>query len=102
MAFAVGQRQHEFALRQALGSSRRRIARLVLGSGLRIGASGIALGLVIAVAGAHAARSQLYGVPSSDPVTLLGVSALLLGTLLLACLLPARRACAVAPRDALA
>jgi ABC-type lipoprotein release transport system permease subunit len=34
-------------------------------------------------------------------VTLIGVSVLLLGTLLLACLLPARRACAVAPRDAL-
>lgn len=102
MAFAVGQRQHEFALRQALGSSRSRIARLVLGSGLRIGAGGIALGLVIALFGAHAARSQLYGVPASDPVTFIGVSTLLLATLLIACLLPARRACAVAPRDALA
>ncbi|GAA0719659.1 ADOP family duplicated permease [Dokdonella soli] len=101
MAFAVGQRQHEFALRQALGSSRSRIARLVLGGGLRIGAGGVALGLVAAWFGARAARSQLYGVPASDPWTLIGVSALLLVTLLLACLLPARRACAVAPRDAL-
>lgn len=101
MAFVVGQREHEFALRQALGSSRRRIARLVLGNGLRIGASGIALGLAGALVGAHAARSQLYGVPASDPLTLAGVSLLLLATLLLACLLPARRACAVAPRDAL-
>ncbi len=101
MAFAVGQREHEFALRQALGSSRRRIAHLVLGNALRIGTAGIALGIVIALFGAHAARSQLYGVPASDPPTLLGVSALLLGTLLLACLLPARRACAVAPREAL-
>jgi putative ABC transport system permease protein len=101
MAFAVGQRSQEFALRQALGSSRGRIARLVLGNGLRIGAGGIALGLVIALFGAHAARSQLYGVPANDPVTLIAVSALLLATLLLACLLPARRACAVEPRDAL-
>ncbi|MEP7098259.1 MAG: ADOP family duplicated permease [Dokdonella sp.] len=101
VAFAVGQREHEFALRQALGSSRRRIARLVLGSALRVGAGGITLGVVIALFGAHAARSQLFGVPASDPVTLLGVSALLLATLLLACLLPARRACAAQPRDAL-
>ena len=50
---------------------------------------------------AQAARSVLYGVPSSDPVTLGGVSLLLLGTLLLACLLPARRASSVAPREAL-
>ena len=101
MAFAVGQREHEFALRQALGSSRRRIARLVLGSALRVGVGGITLGIVIALFSARAMRSQLFGVPASDPVTLLGVSALLLATLLLACLLPARRACAVAPRDAL-
>lgn len=101
MAFAVGQREHEFALRQALGSSRGRIARLVLGNALSIGAAGIAVGVLVALFGAHAARSLLYGVPASDPVTLIGVSALLLGTLLLAGLLPARRACAVAPRDAL-
>lgn len=101
MAFAVGQREHEFALRQALGSSRSRIARLVFGSALRVGAGGITLGLVIALFSARAMRSQLFGVPASDPLTLIGVSALLLITLVLACLLPARRACAVAPRDAL-
>jgi predicted permease len=101
MSFAVGQREHEFAVRQALGSSRRSIARLVLGSALRIGAAGIATGVLIALFSARAMRSLLYGVPVSDPGTLIGVSALLLGTLLLACLLPALRACAVAPRDAL-
>ena len=101
MAFAVGQREHEFALRQALGSSRRGIAALVLGRGLRIGAVGVALGVLAALSGARAVRGLLYGVPASDPVTLFGVSVLLLGTLLLACLLPARRACATNPRDAL-
>ena len=100
MAFAVSQREHEFALRQALGSSRGRIAKLVLGSGLRIGASGIGIGLIGALIGANTLGRLLYGVPASDPLTLIGVSLLLLVTLLLACLLPARRACAVAPRDA--
>ncbi|MEP7042517.1 MAG: ADOP family duplicated permease [Dokdonella sp.] len=102
MAFAVGQRTHEFALRQALGSSRGDIARLVLGSGLRIGVFGIALGVAAALAGAHAMQNLLYGVAATDVPVLAGVSALLLSTLVCACLLPAWRACAVAPREALA
>jgi len=101
MAFAVGQRQHEFAVRQALGSTRRGITRLVLRNGFAIGGGGIAIGLVLALASAQAARSVLYGVPAGDPLTLAGVSLLLLATFLLACLLPARRASAAAPREAL-
>ncbi|HEY0180601.1 MAG TPA: ABC transporter permease, partial [Dokdonella sp.] len=50
MAFAVGQRGHEFALRQALGATRRGIARLVLRNGLAIGAAGVVLGLGLALA----------------------------------------------------
>jgi ABC-type antimicrobial peptide transport system permease subunit len=102
MAFAVGQRRHEFAVRAALGADARRIARLVLGGALAIGAGGIALGLALALLGAGALRGFLYGVPPSDPAVLAGASALLLVTLLLACLLPVRRACAIAPREALA
>jgi putative ABC transport system permease protein len=101
MAFAVGQRSHEFALRQALGSSRSRIAQLVLSSVLRIGVIGIAVGVVVALIGSHTARGMLYGIPASDPLTLGAVSILLLTTLLSAGLLPARRACAVTPRDVL-
>ncbi len=99
--FAVGQREHEFALRQALGATRERVARLVLGSGLAIGASGVAAGIALALAGSRLLGSQLYGVNAIDPLTLAGVSTLLLGTILLACIVPARHACAVAPREAL-
>jgi putative ABC transport system permease protein len=101
MAVAVGQREHEFALRQALGATRERVARLVLGSGLAIGGAGVAAGIAITLAGSRVLGSQLYGVAATDPVTLLAVAALLLGTILLACLVPARHACAVAPREAL-
>lgn len=101
MAFAVGQRQTEFALRQALGSTRERIARLVLEGGMRIGVAGVVLGAIGAVAATRVAGSALRGVPAIDIPVLLGVCVLLLVTLLLACLLPARRASAVAPRDAL-
>ncbi|MBL0165171.1 MAG: ABC transporter permease [Xanthomonadales bacterium] len=101
MAFAVGQRQSEFALRQALGSTRERIARLVVEGGMRIGVSGVVLGVIAAVVAARMAGRVLQGVPPIDIPSLLGVCALLLVTLLLACLLPARRASAVPPRDAL-
>jgi len=101
MAFAVGQREHEFALRQALGATRRGIAQLVLRAGLAIGGAGIAAGLALALAGTRVLGSQLYGVGASDPLTLGGVAALLLGTVAVACLAPARRACRVAPREVL-
>jgi predicted permease len=101
MAFAVGQREHEFALRQALGATRKRVAQLVLGSGLAIGASGVAAGIVLALAGSRVLGSQLFGVDATDPLTLAGVATLLLGTILLACIVPARHACAIAPREAL-
>jgi predicted permease len=101
MAFAVGLREQEFAVRQALGASRRQIARLVLGSGLRVGAAGVAVGLLAALAGTRVLASHLYGIPPHDLVTLAGVSAILLATLSFACLVPARRACAVAPRAVL-
>lgn len=101
MAFAVGQRQGEFALRQALGSTRNRIIRLVLESGMRIGVGGVVVGAVAAVAAVRMTGNVVHGVPTLDLPTLLTVCALLLITLSLACLLPARRASAVAPRDAL-
>ncbi|HVT32358.1 MAG TPA: ADOP family duplicated permease [Rhodanobacteraceae bacterium] len=101
MAFAVGQREHEFALRQALGATREQVARLVLGSGLAIGAAGVAAGIALALASARVIGSQLYGITATDPATLAGVAVLLLGTILVACFVPARRASAIAPREAL-
>jgi len=76
-------------------------AQLVLGNGLAIGATGVIAGLAIALAGARAIGTQLYGITATDPLTLAGVAILLLGTILLACVVPARKACAIAPRDAL-
>ena len=102
MAFAVGQREHEFALRQALGATRPRIAALVLRHGLAIGGLGVIAGLLGALVGARALGSLLYGIGARDAGTLAGVGLLLLATVLLACLLPARRACTVAPADVLA
>ncbi len=101
MAFAVGQRRHEFALRQALGATRRQIAARVVGSGLAIGGLGIGAGIVLALAGARLIAQLLYGVRPADPLTLAAVVSVLTATLLAACALPARRACRTAPREAL-
>jgi predicted permease len=102
MAFAVGQRQHEFAVRQALGATRRSIAERVLRSGIAIAGAGVAAGVLAAAAGATMLHGLLYGVPALDLSTFGGVALVLLCTALLACALPALRACAVPPRDALA
>ncbi len=102
MAFAVGQRQHEFAVRQALGATRRSIAERVLRSGIAIAGAGVAAGVLAAAAGATMLRGLLYGVPALDLSTFCGVALILLCTALLACALPALRACAVTPRDVLA
>lgn len=101
MSFAIGQRDHELALRQALGASAGRIARSVLGSGLRIGLLGIGLGLTVALVGLRTLGRLLYGIPAHDPWTLFAVATLLLACLLAACALPARRAARIAPSAAL-
>ena len=101
MAFAVTQRGHEFALRQVLGATPARILGLVLHGGMAIAAIGVASGLALAWASARALSGMLYGVPAGDLLVSIGVVVLLLATTLLACLLPARRACTVAPREAL-
>ena len=62
---------------------------------------GIALGGAIAAAGTRAVGSFLYGVSAHDPLTYLGVSALLLVMAMAAALVPALRAASVHPVQAL-
>jgi putative ABC transport system permease protein len=89
-------------VRQALGATRRNIAERVLRNGIAIAGSGVAAGALAATAAATMLRGFLYGVPALDLSTFCGVALILLCTALLACALPALRACATAPRDALA
>jgi ABC-type antimicrobial peptide transport system permease subunit len=64
-------------------------------------AAGVALGLVLALAVGRLLQGILFGVSGSEPVPLLATAALLSGVVLLASLLPARRAAAVDPLAAL-
>ncbi|HUJ43325.1 MAG TPA: ABC transporter permease [Opitutaceae bacterium] len=101
IAFSVGRRTHELGIRSALGAPRRRIALLVLVGGLRLTAAGIALGLLGAAGLTRFVASFLFGVSPTDPLTILGVTLLLVAISLLACWLPARRAARVDPIVAL-
>lgn len=101
LAFAVQQRTSEIGVRLAIGARPADVQRLVLRQGMLLAGMGLAIGTVAALFGGQVLESQLFGVHSSDPMTLLLVLALLGGTALLACYLPARRATRVAPMVAL-
>ncbi|HUX66079.1 MAG TPA: ABC transporter permease [Terriglobales bacterium] len=101
LSYAVAQRRQEIGVRMALGADRGRVLGLVLGQGLKLAAAGAAAGLVAALLLGRLASSFLFGVTITDPLTLAGVPALLLGIAALACYLPARRATRVDPVIAL-
>jgi putative ABC transport system permease protein len=101
MSYSVSRRTQEIAIRMALGASRREVQRMVLGEGLRVTALGVAIGLAGALALSRVMAGYVYGITSTDPVTLVGASLLLLLVALLASYLPARRATRVNPMTAL-
>jgi putative ABC transport system permease protein len=101
LAGSVAERTREIGVRSALGASRRNILSLVFRQGLMLTALGVAIGWAGAAATTQAIVALLFGVSRLDPVTYLGVSALLLSVALLACLVPAWRALRVDPATTL-
>jgi ABC-type antimicrobial peptide transport system permease subunit len=67
----------------------------------RVALAGIAVGLVVALAGSRLIESLLYGVSPRDPAIFAATTVTLLGVALLACWLPARRAAGISPVEAL-
>jgi predicted permease len=101
VAHGVAQRRREIGVRMAVGASARRVLRSVLGDGLRLALPGVAIGAVVALAVARVIRGLLFGVSPADPVTLAAVAILLTGVVVVASLVPARRAAAVEPAEVL-
>ena len=101
IAVSVAERNREIGVRTALGAAPEMIRSLVLRQGLRLAAIGIALGLIGALAASNGLESLLFGVAALDPITYLGVIALLIGVCAMASLIPARRAASVDPTTAL-
>jgi len=92
LAYRTQLRTHEIGVRVALGASRVDVLRLVLMQGLRLIATGIALGLVLSFGMTRFIAGLLFGISASDPVTVVGVIVLLGTVALLACYIPAHRA----------
>jgi predicted permease len=101
IAYSVAQRTHEMGLRIALGAERKDVLKLVMRQGMTLVLTAVAIGLAAALALSHLLSGLLYGVRPTDPLTLVSVSTVLMGTAVLACYLPARRATQVDPIGAL-
>ena len=98
---SVAERTREIGVRAALGATRRDLLTLVLRDGMRLTALGIMLGLCGAAAASRAMASLLFGTSALDPVSWLGMVALLTAIAALACWIPAWRAATVDPSIAL-
>jgi predicted permease len=101
MSFLVTQGTSDIAIRMALGAQRGSILSLVMQQGMGLALIGIAAGVLGALSLTHLMRGLLFNVSATDPVTFIGVAALLTAVTLAACYFPARRAMRVDPMVAL-
>jgi predicted permease len=101
VSYSVGQRTREIGIRTALGAQRSQILAMILRQGMRMALIGIAIGVALSFFLLRSVNSVLYGVSSTDVVTLLIVSTLLLAVAFMASCLPAIRATRVDPIVAL-
>jgi putative ABC transport system permease protein len=101
IGYEVSERTHEIGIRIALGARTENVRRLAMRHGMAPAVIGVACGVVAALAATRLASSLLYGVQPTDPLTFVGVAALLLAVAVGASWLPARRATRVSPIVAL-
>jgi putative ABC transport system permease protein len=101
MALSVSQRIHEIGVRMAIGARPFEIVTMILRQGMGLALIGVVLGLAAAFALTQSVRSFLFGVTPTDPLTFIGVAAVLTVAACAACYIPARRAARVDPLRAL-
>lgn len=101
LAQLVSYRRREIGVRLALGATRRSILILVLRQGSLLVAAGIGAGLVLALVTARLVKGFLYGVKPLDTGTYATIVLILLAVGAIAAVIPARRAAAVEPIQAL-
>jgi predicted permease len=97
ISYAVSRRTHEIGVRVALGATPAAVVRLIIGQGMGVVAVGVVAGLAGALVVTRLMTTVLYGVRVTDPLTYIGVAALLTGVALLASYIPARRATRIDP-----
>ncbi len=101
VSFGVARRRRELGIRLAIGARPRELVTMVLRQGITLAVIGTLVGLLAASALTRFAASLLYGIPPTDPVTFIVVSALLMAVAVAACAIPARFAARLDPVDVL-
>jgi predicted permease len=101
ISYSVSQRVQEIGIRMALGASPTNVQSRILLRTLRLAALGLALGMAASRVLTSALESLLFGVTPGDPVTFIGIGALLIVVAALAGYFPARRASRIDPMVAL-
>lgn len=101
VSYAVTQRTQEIGIRVAMGASRQDILKMVLRHGLTVVGVGLAVGLVLALAGTRVMSGLIVGIKPTDPLTFAVVVCLLTAIALFACWVPAHRATRTDPLVAL-
>jgi putative ABC transport system permease protein len=101
MSYSVALRTREIGVRIALGGQASDIAGLIVRQGMRVALTGLAIGLVSALALGRVMTGLLFGVTATDPLTFAAAGVVLAAVALAACYLPARRAMRIDPVTAL-
>jgi putative ABC transport system permease protein len=101
LAYSTTLKTHEIGIRMALGAERADVLGMVVRTGLRLVAVGMAIGIAMGLVLGRIIGAQLVGVTAYDPATLAATSLLLAATSAVACWIPAGRAARVDPMVAL-
>ncbi|HUF25557.1 MAG TPA: ABC transporter permease [Gemmatimonadaceae bacterium] len=101
ISYVVARRTREIGIRMALGAQAADVRRMVVTQGGRVALVGVVIGLMAALFSARWLESLLFEVQARDPIVFAAVSVLMIGVALFASYLPARRASAVDPVEAI-
>jgi ABC-type antimicrobial peptide transport system permease subunit len=101
ISYQVARRTREIGVRIALGAARGSVVSRVVAEAAGLAVLGIAIGLLVALLATRSAETFLFGISATDPATFAATSLLLLGIAIVAALVPALRAAAIPPVDAL-
>ncbi len=97
ISYLVGQRRGEIGVRMALGAQKRQVVGLVVRRSIALTATGVVVGVGVALVTTRMLRSLLFEVSPNDPLVLLGTAVMLLVVAALAAMGPARRAARIDP-----
>jgi ABC-type antimicrobial peptide transport system permease subunit len=101
MAYSVANRRNEIGIRLALGAQPRQVRGMILRESTWLALAGVVVGVGAALLLTRLVNSMLYGIQPNDPLTIVGGVTILLAVALAASWIPARRAAAVQPMEAL-